>query len=229
MRLPSAVLRLGARIVRELDFENSNDTLGRWMAHHLAELIERAESIEGDGRTEVQERIIDLTLKLWAQRQSLPKGAYPLNELEQVISVVWRLRPEASPFRRMGSNKTEDLLGNIFRRFQRVIVHGIVLTSGIKSMPENLEDFEPFFDENERDLIDNVQRWIEFLNADQREQVRISFTDGATSTTQPPIGDEEASEELDAQSTSKRLLCDELDELIDALSTLKSKLTAKAH
>jgi hypothetical protein len=30
--------------VRELGFEDGVDTLGRWMAHHLAELIDKAEN-----------------------------------------------------------------------------------------------------------------------------------------------------------------------------------------
>ena len=94
------------------------------MAHHLAELIEKAKSAEGDDKTETHERINDLILKIWSHRRNLPGGAYPLNKLEEVMSALWRLRPEASPFRRMGTNETELVLADIFRQFQNVIVHG---------------------------------------------------------------------------------------------------------
>ena len=225
MRLPSEVLELGTRIVRELSIEKSNDTLGRWMAHHLAELIEKAESVEGDDGIETQEQIIDLILRVWSRRRNLPRGAYPLNSLEDVLLVVWRLRPEASPFLGMGSSKTEDLLADIFRRFQRVVVHGILLTSGVRSVPENLGDFEPFFDEDERDVIDNVNRWVEFFNADQRSTVRVTFGDSATTVPESSTDDQDSNREPDTQTTSKRLLRDEIDELNEALSMLRSRLT----
>jgi hypothetical protein len=41
---PKDVLELGQHLVHELGIENRFDTLGRWMAHHLAELIDRAEN-----------------------------------------------------------------------------------------------------------------------------------------------------------------------------------------
>ena len=227
MKLPSEVLRLGAQIVRDLNRENSNDTLGRWMAHHLAEMIEKAESAEGDDRTEAHERISHLILRIWSHRQNLPGSAYPLKKLDDVISVLLRLRPEASPFRRRGTNETEALLADIFRQFQNIVVHGIILTSGIKSVPENLEEFEPFFDENERELIANVGRWIEYHNAERKRLVRIEFLDSATSTMITTTSDEDVIEESDAQSMTKRLVCNGIDDLIEALSALKSKLTTQ--
>ena len=227
MKLPSEVLRLGARIVRELNRENSNDTLGRWMAHHLAELIEKAESTEGDDKTETHERINDLILKIWSHRRNLPRGAYPLNKLEEVISIVWRLRPEASPYFGMSSDETEYALARIFRGLQHVVIHGIILTSELKTIPENLEDFDPFLEDNERKLITNVQRWIEFHEAEREKLVRVEFIDSAKSTLATPTSDEDTSEELDLRSASKRLMCKEIEELIDALSALKSTLTTQ--
>ena len=196
------------------------------MAHYLAELIVKDDDVEEDDKTATHERISDLILKIWSHRQNLPGGAYPLNKLEGVMSTLWRLRPEASPFRRRGTNETEALLADIFRKFQNVVVHGIVLISEIKSVPENLEEFEPFFDENESDIIANVRRWIEFHNAEQNRLVRIEFVDSAALTSETPAGDEDVSEEPDTQSEAKRLVCDGIDELIEALSTLKSKLAS---
>jgi hypothetical protein len=40
------VLALGRHLVAELQLEQSVDTLGRWLAHHVAELIARAEAAE---------------------------------------------------------------------------------------------------------------------------------------------------------------------------------------
>ena len=43
LKLPSEVLKLGSRIVHELELDQRTSTLSRWMAHHLAEIIEAAE------------------------------------------------------------------------------------------------------------------------------------------------------------------------------------------
>jgi len=43
---------LGKRIVKELDLEDSVDTLGRWMAHRIVELMERAEQAETEAERE---------------------------------------------------------------------------------------------------------------------------------------------------------------------------------
>ena len=45
-----AVLDLGRALVDELGLDPGVDTLGRWMAHHIAELIEEAETAKGEER-----------------------------------------------------------------------------------------------------------------------------------------------------------------------------------
>lgn len=63
------VVRLGQRIVRELDLEDSNDTLGRWMAHRIAQLMQRADEARNDEeREETQSECADLILRVWSRR-----------------------------------------------------------------------------------------------------------------------------------------------------------------
>lgn len=219
-------MRLGALIVRELGIDKGNDTLGRWMAHHLAELIAEAEGTEGDEITEVRDHIVDLILRVWSRRRSFPRGKNPLSDLEDLASLLWRLRPEASPFRRLGSNETEDLLASAFSQFQRVVIYGILMISGINTVPEKVEDFEPHFDEHELELIQNARRWIEGLNTDKRRDVQIEFVSDASSVAKAPSEQPEVAEELHLQLVTKRLLGVEIDELIEALSTLKSRIAS---
>jgi hypothetical protein len=68
-----AVVRLGERIVAELGLEESTDTLSRWMAHHIAEAITRAEK----GRRKDKDAAADLILRLWEHRTSWPNGWPP--------------------------------------------------------------------------------------------------------------------------------------------------------
>ena len=66
-------MTLGKRIVKELDLEDSVDTLGRWMAHRIAELIERAEQGETEAEREAAKReCTDVILSLWGHRAKFP-------------------------------------------------------------------------------------------------------------------------------------------------------------
>lgn len=72
------MVRLGERIVTELGLDESTDTLSRWMAHHVAEAITRAEK----GSRKHKEAATDLILRLWDHRTSWPKG-WPPEEAEE--------------------------------------------------------------------------------------------------------------------------------------------------
>jgi hypothetical protein len=72
------VVRLGETIVAELGLTDSNDTLGRWMAHRLAELMDRAESAKSQAkREEARVAATDLVVRLWDHRAGWPKGWPP--------------------------------------------------------------------------------------------------------------------------------------------------------
>lgn len=95
------VLELGRHLTKELGVDAS-DTLGRWMAHHIAELIDAAENRpEGKTKSAAARAILDL----WDHRASLPGASNPLARYRAVLVVLHRLRPEiARPsFRWFGS------------------------------------------------------------------------------------------------------------------------------
>lgn len=66
-------MTLGKRIVKELELEDSVDTLGRWMAHRIAELMERAEQSETEAKREAAKReCADVIIRLWEHRAKFP-------------------------------------------------------------------------------------------------------------------------------------------------------------
>jgi hypothetical protein len=91
---PSSVLALGRRLVEELGLEESNDTLSRWMAHHLADLITKAENAAGSDKDALRKECFDAILALWRHRSELPGGKRPFEELEPVLRAVESLDPE---------------------------------------------------------------------------------------------------------------------------------------
>ena len=78
---PKGVLELGQHLVRELRFEDGVDTLGRWMAHHLAELLDQAENAKTKvERSKARKQATETILKVWgasdiATGQSIPARA----------------------------------------------------------------------------------------------------------------------------------------------------------
>jgi hypothetical protein len=66
-----------------------HDTIGQWMAHHLAELVAAAQD---DATTTVEQRqqIMEAILKVWAHRCYYPRKA-PLEEFSSVFMALDRL------------------------------------------------------------------------------------------------------------------------------------------
>lgn len=91
----STVMELGKRLVCELGLEDSTDTLSRWMAHHIAELITRSEQAGGSNRA-LNHECYEAILQLWRHRHELPDGKRPFEEVEPVARAIASLDPEST-------------------------------------------------------------------------------------------------------------------------------------
>jgi len=89
------IIELGKQLLKELELDTSNDTLGRWMTHHLAELIHSAENETGEKQEVKKQQCADLILKLWNHKNSLPVKAKPLQFFDSVIESMAILRADA--------------------------------------------------------------------------------------------------------------------------------------
>ena len=110
-RIPSdSVLALGEKLVDELGLDQSVDTLGRWMAHYIAEKIEDTEAATGEARNLQMSDCSDAILKLWAHRRELPDGHRPFEEFEPIFRVLKSLdleekRPRYFPHEKWGADE----------------------------------------------------------------------------------------------------------------------------
>src|ERR1700736_2778144 len=72
----STVVKIGRHIERELKVDRTNETLSRWMAHRIAELMERGERARtASERERARANCTDLIVRLWEKRAQLPAGA----------------------------------------------------------------------------------------------------------------------------------------------------------
>jgi len=103
-----ALVALGKKLIAELGFGDSVDTLGRWMAHYIAELVQEAESAASDDRPAKQAQLRDSILALWAHRFELPTGKRPFGEFEPILRALASLDPESQSPRYLSQSRAPD-------------------------------------------------------------------------------------------------------------------------
>jgi hypothetical protein len=88
------IIKLGKKLVKELDLEYSTNTLARWMSHYLAELIQNIDKSESkEEKKLLQQECCDIILKIWSQKDNLPI-IRPLDNLKPVIELLHVLKEE---------------------------------------------------------------------------------------------------------------------------------------
>jgi hypothetical protein len=87
------LLDLGRKIVSELGLEQTVDTLARWMAHYIAELIEDAERAGPDERPAKLAACATAIIDLWNHRSRLPDGKRPFEQIEPIMRAIESLEP----------------------------------------------------------------------------------------------------------------------------------------
>ena len=223
---PNEVLALGIRLVHELELEPGVDTLSRWMAHHLAEVIQEADRTQGAEREAAQARAVDLILKLWERRHNLPGGAHPLKNFENVIAVLRRLQHDSWPFRRAVSDDLNQLLTDAFDGLQLLVAYGVLIASDSTLEEGATHEGSAFLDDEESIVLEAIQEWVEFSRSKWQADARILLV------TEEDVAAEEAEnarlaelEALDPKERSRREFATRLDELIDTLNALKAATT----
>src|SRR5206468_12121550 len=83
-----SILKLGKKIVDELGLDQTVDTLGRWMAHYIAEKIGDVEAATGEDRAQKMSECRDAILQLWAHRSELPNGKRPFEDFEPIFRAL---------------------------------------------------------------------------------------------------------------------------------------------
>jgi len=92
---PEAIIKLGNKITQELQLDFKNNTLGKWMAHYVAELIHEAENCETEEEKKTkQKECCEIILKLWRDREHIPGISKPLDELNPLIELLDKLKQD---------------------------------------------------------------------------------------------------------------------------------------
>ena len=163
--------------MRELGFEDGVDTLGRWMAHHLAELIDKAENgVTAVERLRAHKHATETILKIWEHRASLPGQAYPLVPYKDVLKVLDCLRPDNNPFRYF-CHYVETTRGqraaDLFDGLSRLIIALLLmeLPPGEEPVKVDVAAIEAL-SEAEQQVLTVLQQWGEFFESTSKSSGR---------------------------------------------------------
>jgi hypothetical protein len=154
--------------VRELGFEDGVDTLGRWMAHYVAELIDKAEhGATASERTKARKSVTETILRIWEYRASLPGNTYPLAPYKNVLKVLDRLPPNENLLRYIshyGETKREHRAIELFDSFSHLILALLlmVMPSREETVQTDTATIESL-SETEQHVLTALQQWWELF------------------------------------------------------------------
>ncbi len=202
------VLVLGHHLATELGFSDSCDTLGKWMSHHLAEMMDRVErENDAEKKEKYQQQTVELILKIWEHRSSLNGHAYPLARFKGIIDSLSILSPEANVWERNRLGRYESLAADSFSMVVDLYrtLHFIEFVS-LKSL-RNKQVPRSVFSDDEQIIYDFLITWAE-------EELDFRSLEGSSS---------DKTEVENAADSA----CDFIDKLCGKLNELKSEISVK--
>jgi hypothetical protein len=106
------IIELGKKLVLELGLVDAVDTLGRWMAHHIAELMAEADAANSSERSIKEARCRTAILELWNHRHALADRAGQF-ESDRLLRAIASLDPEVPGHRyfaqlRQNAERSDD-------------------------------------------------------------------------------------------------------------------------
>lgn len=83
-----AILKLGKKIIKELQLEHTGNTLVRWMIHYISELMEKADKApSGKKKEQLRKECCQAILELWRNREFLPMKK-PLQNVNPILEIL---------------------------------------------------------------------------------------------------------------------------------------------
>lgn len=136
-------MELGRYLARELQTDEGVDTLGRWMAHYLAEQMDTVDRSSGAKKRQAQQRVSKLIMEIWAQRNSLHGRANPLTDYARASHVLASIQlgtDIGTPWRALHPPSEAMLTIQIFEQASRLALLGIfeLIPEDIPELPASV-------------------------------------------------------------------------------------------
>jgi hypothetical protein len=162
-------LELGRFLVKGLSTEGRRDPACRWLAHYLAELVDRAEQAKTDDEKRIaSQEAFKILMELWKQRSALPGEANPLAMARDVSPVLNALRPGRTYWHRHADGGKAAVCRELFDNTNRLmlwLLFGEVM--GLEEMPHEIQRK---LGSAERGLLTEMERLIALLPQSSGEE-----------------------------------------------------------
>lgn len=163
------IIKLGKKLVKELNLVYSGNTLARWMSHYLAELMQGIDEAKTEEEKQaLKKECCEVILQLWSQKEALPIRK-PLDDLRPVIEILYTLKEKhkESIFPRwLGrlqkfkgdnhwANFADTVVSNsdeIFEKIVKINLHKEILAKDEEWMKEN----KMFLTEEETEFLEII-------------------------------------------------------------------------
>lgn len=180
------IIALGKKLVEELSLEPGVDTLGRWMAHYVAELIDAAES-EADLslRNQARDKCCEAIIKLWDHRAALPRGSRPLSNLDGVLEAIKNIRTKNNSWTALSSQDVKRIGGEWMGfakivedaglRICRIAILIAIAEASFGKEKRWLNEHKEMLSKEETEIIEALDSWLslEKIWLDREKQVSI--------------------------------------------------------
>lgn len=176
------ILKLGKKLIEELDLVHTVNTLARWMGHYLADLMYNIEKCESEGeKSKLKKECCLIILEIWEKRERIPIEK-PTEKLKSIIDVLSLLKKNEHPFIRhrfFGNNNGLRNENSNWLSFLEIVKNNserIYRKSLISMISEELlEKDKEWIDKHGNFLSDDEKSVIEYL--DSIKEIEISFHD----------------------------------------------------
>jgi hypothetical protein len=171
LKVPKDLLGLGGHLVRELGLRDSTDTMGRWLAHHLAELMTESRNRKALAahRVEARKQATDLILKIWERRNLLPGNAYPLAPYKDILRVLGFLRSDGNPWNQRRATPYQVTAASIYDRLSRLVIGLLLVDLGplLRRRTRRGNESLKFLNDEEREIFKELERWLDVVDGSE--------------------------------------------------------------
>ncbi|WHO75975.1 hypothetical protein [Rhizobium sp. BT03] len=146
-------MAFGKRLVAEYELESGVDTLGRWLVHHIAELIQDAEEATSADIADRRAAAANAILKFWEHRRSLDR-IDPLRDLKPLLGVIRTLNPDENRWS-LHSQDGSTALCDLYSAIRQIIVFLL-----LDKAPSAQVEQSKFLSDEEAEIIGALNIWL---------------------------------------------------------------------
>jgi len=176
------ILKLGKKLIKELELVYTVNTLARWLAHYLAELMSNIDKCESEEeKNNLQRECCDIILEIWGKRERIPIEK-PTERLKPIIDVISLLKKNEHPFirhsfldKRNGLKNSKsswlsflEIVKNNSERIYRKSLISMISEELLEKDKEWIEEHGSFLSDDEKSVVEYI---------DSIKEITISFQD----------------------------------------------------